>query len=364
MEGPRAPAEQEFPQILHFLDQNLRGKEGWSIAAEYPLALTHSNIHNMRIITEADQVLSHAVVRPIITKTPFGLFKVGAIGSVVTSSQHRNRGLSQKILHDCLQAAEDQLCDFAILWTSLYDFYRKLGFELAGSEISVRIEKELTVAGPPLRMIETNQVSAEAIHRLFMQHTVCSVRTIDDIQKYLQIPNARIYTAWDDRNRLQAYAVEGKGVDLKGYIHEWGGGVSKLLPLFAHIRKTQGQSITVIVPAHSHGLLRAFNEHDLAPHSGYLGMIKLLHPQLLFNKIKRHARAIGISDLQLEHQNGVFYFGAGDSSYSTESENEMVRLLFGPNQASDLVAGLDAHTRDVLERLLPIPMWVWGWDSI
>ncbi len=75
------------------------------------------------------------------------------------------------------------------------------------------------------------KVDPEAILRLYSQHTTGSVRTVEDIRKFLTIPNTRVFTAWDEKNVLQAYAVEGKGADLEGYIHEWGGGVSKLLPL-------------------------------------------------------------------------------------------------------------------------------------
>ena len=69
-------------------------------------------------------------------KTPVGLFKVGALGSVVTSTDHRNQGLSTLTIESCLNAARQQGCEFAILWTNLYEFYRKIGFELAGSEMS------------------------------------------------------------------------------------------------------------------------------------------------------------------------------------------------------------------------------------
>lgn len=363
MDGPRAPLDAEFPTVVDFLDRNLRPGAGWSIRAEYPVALSHQNIGNIRIIKDNDEVLSHAVMRPLIIKSPVGLFKAAGVGSVVTSSQHRNRGLSRTIIENCLQAAREHGCEFAVLWTNLYDFYRKMGFELAGSETSVVIEKELEVAANGLKILDTNKVAADSIHRLYAQHTVISLRTLSETQQYLQIPNTRVYTAWDASGALQAYAIEGKGSDLDGYIHEWGGSVPALLALFAHARKSQKRAITVIVPAHSQNLLRQLKSHPVVVNEGFLGMVKILNHASLYSKIKRYARNIGVSDFVLERQGELTYLGAGESIFKTDSDADVIRLLFGPYKASQ-IHGFDTKTSETLEAVLPIPMWIWGWDSV
>lgn len=362
MEGPRPPHESEFPSVVKFLDTELRPKEGWSIASEYPLAFSEANLNNIRIITDQNQVLSHAVMRPIIIKSPAGLFKVAGIGSVVTSSERRNEGLSSKTIESCLEAARAHGCDFAILWTNIYDFYRKFGFELAGSERSALIDRELNIQDSKLKILESGKVSPEAIHRVYNQHTVMSLRTVDETRKFLQIPNSRVYTAWDSTGQLKAYAIEGKGADLSGYIHEWGGGVSALLPLFAHIRKTQNRPITVILPSHSENLIRSLRENGISINEGFLGMIKILNTKNLFAKVKRHSRHLGIADFVLDQQNGKFFIGTKDQIFQTESEQDIVRLIFGPHKASQIHDfGPGAET---LERVLPLDMWIWGWDSI
>ena len=362
MEGPRPPHESELPNVVKFLDSELRPSEGWSIKSEYPLAFSEANLNNIRIITDHDQVLSHAVIRPMILKAPAGLFKVAGLGSVVTSSDRRNEGLSSKTIESCLDAARAHGCDFAILWTNIYDFYRRFGFELGGSELSALIDRDLPVTDEGLKIIEGNKIAAEAIHRLYNQHTVISLRTSEETRKYLQIPNSRVYTAWDTSGQLKAYAIEGKGADLNGYIHEWGGGVSALMPLFAHIRKTQGRPITVIVPGHSQNLIRTFQSHGIALNQGYLGMIKILNHKNLFAKLKRHSRHLGIADFILDQQDGRFFIGTKEQIFVTESEHDIVRLVFGPQKASQIHDfGPGSAT---LETVLPLQMWMWGWDSI
>ncbi len=366
MEGPRCPRETEYPQVLDFLHQELRPTSTWSLANEYPTALSLGNIHNIRIITEKSgekKVLSHAVLKPLIIRTPMAVLKVAAIGSVVTGSEHRNQGLGRKILDDCLAEAQRQECDIAMLWTDLYDFYQKMDFELAGTEMSFVIEKEFTApSAQSLKFLKTLQISAEAILRLYSQHTVTSVRTTEDIRKFLQIPQAMVYSAWDANNQLVAYAVEGKGADLKGYVHEWGGSVSNVISLFSFIRRDRQTSVTVISPSHSTNLIQKLKSIEgVVANQGFLGMIKLISHDQIFQKIKRAARSLGMNDFVLEKRDGVVYMGLAQDVISISDDRAMVRILFGPE--IDLPF-MKPETQSKLSQFLPLPLWVWGWDSI
>ncbi len=283
MEGPRAPSEHELPRVVEFLNKHLRPESAWSITSEYPLALTELNRANIRVILGDNEVLSHAVLKPLYVRGPAGLIKAATIGSVVTSTQHRNQGLSQKILHDCLETSRALSCDIAVLWTNLHDFYRKMGFELAGTEVSIVLEKDLPPITSTHRFMEGAQVSPDALLRLYNSHTVNSLRTADDIQRSLQIPNSRVYTLWDNNNNLLAYAIEGKGADLSGYIHEWGGSVSKIFHLLGLIRShSKHERLTLIAPKHSQGLLRRTQELEIPTQDGFLAMIKLVQAKQLF----------------------------------------------------------------------------------
>lgn len=360
MEGPRAPRETEWPGILKFLDQQLRPQQKWSIASEYPTALSRSNLHNVRVITDQERVLSHAVLKPMVIKTPLLIYKVAAIGSVVTDEAARGQGLSSRILESCLQEARLQECDFAILWTNLYDFYRRLGFELAGFEESVVIEREFEGPALDLRFMKGAQVAPEAILRLYSQHSVGSARTAEEVRKFLQIPNSTVHTAWDASGQLMAYAVEGKGADLTDYVHEWGGGVAPLLALFSHLRRTKSRPFTIISPNHSVNLLTAIQSKPVTITQGFLGMIKLLETEKFFAKIQRAARSLSIPDLVLRTRDGGFEFGLGAETRFIGDEKELVRTLFGPGEGT----AFEPTTQEKIDRLFPLPLWFWGWDSI
>src|SRR5690606_38318025 len=104
--------------------------------------------------------------------------------------------------------------------------------ELAGSEIHLKITERFQ---PPqwseFKIIKGTQIDPQAIMRLYSLHRVATLRKASDFQAHIQIPNSRIYTSWNSDGSLAAYAVEGKGADLDGYIHEWGGGVRALSAL-------------------------------------------------------------------------------------------------------------------------------------
>lgn len=364
MEGPRSPYIAEYDSLLRFLNQNLRAQNGWSILDEYPTALGQHNLGNIRIIKEKDEILSHAVLKINIIKTPIGIFKVAAIGSVVTHNNFRNQGLSQKIIENCLISAKEQGCDFAILWTNLFDFYRKFGFELAGSELSYVIDKDLAIPPSDVKILKGAKIDAEALLRLYSQHTVSSIRTFDEVKKYLSIPNSNVYTAWSHEGQLQAYIVEGKGADLGGYIHEWGGGVSHLLALVNYAFKDQKRPLTMIVPQHSVNLVTKLRSLKLREVPGFLGMIKIITPNSLFGKITRAAKSEhGNPDFILEKKDNSFLIGSGETMFKTDSESDIVRLIFGPQKPSE-IHKFDPKTLATLEKIVPVPMWIWGWDSV
>ena len=360
---PRALKSHEMDSAIEFLNKNLRDKTNWSIENEYPLAIGPHNKENMFVIKDENSIISHALAKYLVLKTPLGLIKVATIGSVVTNESFRNQGYSQKVLKSCLDKATQDHCDLAILWTDLYDFYRQLGFELAGSEYSYRLDTPLPQENTQLKYIKGSSISAEALLKVFSQHTVSSVRSLEDIRKFLKIPNSNVYSAWDTSGQLKAYAIEGKGADLTGYIHEWGGSVTDLLSLLRFMQDHQKNKLTLIASHHNQGLVRKLESLGLNHHSGYLGMIKLLKPDALFKKVTQLAQGVTHKNFYIKAQGEKFIFGVDNKSYETNNEQDIVQILFGPQKASDLF-NFDEKTKDVMEAVFPLPLWIWGWDSV
>ncbi len=361
----RAPTPEEYNDLVKFLDQQLRPENKWSITNEYPTALTQENIHNLRIISEGSEFLSHAALKPHIIKTPAAIFKAAAIGSVVTNDKFRNQGHSRTVLNDCIELARKQDCDFAILWTNLYEFYQKIGFALAGYEISLVIDSNFKVQrDSQYKILKSPNVDPMALHKLMSQHTVSTFRNPDEVRKYLNIPNSNVYTLWEPNGTLGAYCVEGKGADLSGYVHEWGGSVSKIVQLLKHIQDDQKRNITIIAPQHSQNLIQECVNLGASKSEGFLGMIKLVNEEAFFKKIHRHARIdLGISNLVLEKSNDEYRIGTTEQHLSSPDPVDIIPLIFGPRHFSD-VKGFNSASVQTLEKIFPLPLWLGGWDSI
>jgi hypothetical protein len=83
----------------------------------------------------------------------------------------------------------------------------------------------------------------------------------------------------------------------------------------------------------------------------------------LFGKIKRAFRAEGVADIVLEKNKDHFLFGIGTDLFTITNETDMTNLLFGPVDVQRLDM-MTERTRNQLAKLLPLPMWIWGWDSV
>lgn len=363
MQGPRSPETHEWPQVVDFLNVNLRQNKSWTITSEYPTALSANNIHNMSIITEDEKIISHAVLKTFVVKTPHAIFKVGAIGSVITAPDHRQKGHSRKNIENCIALAQKQECDLVILWTDQFDFYRKLGFELAGFDYSYIYENPGTIQNKKLRFVSGNNVDPNALQKLYSQHTVHAVRSTEDFRNFLKIPNSNVFTAWDQNNQLVGYAVEGKGLDLINYIHEWAGQVDALLDLFQYIRTQKNDVITVMVPAHSQNLRNKISQAAGISHQGFLGMLKIVNKEALLSKVKKAFKEEGFDKIVLEQQNEKLVFGFGTDLYTLEKDSDLLQMIFGPMNVNALDF-VSTDSKQKLSAVLPMPLWIWGWDSI
>lgn len=364
MEGPRAPHATEYQNIIRFLDESLRPQSNWSIANEYPTTFSPENQRNIRVICEGGTVVSHAVWKPLLIRSPQAVYKFAEIGSVVTKEGHRKQGLSQKILESCIEAAKQEDCDFAILWTDLYDFYRKLGFELAGSEICAVIDSPLLdTKNPKFSIREGNNVDPEALLRVFQKHTVSTVRSPAEMKKYLAIPNSRVYTSWAQDGSLAAYIVEGKGADLQAYIHEWGGGLEALEDLISHVSRQQNRQLFWLIPRHSQNLVRSLEAKGVSTHHGLLGMIKLLNPERFAMKVQKYLQsALKREDIQITSENKLIVVKTKHSKISFQ-EQEFCQYVFGP-KVPQVATLMDQQDFGPISSVLPMPLWIWGWDSI
>lgn len=364
MEGPRKPNPEELPHLSSFFNQQVPIQGNWSYFDEYPQVFHQRNRDNLRIIVNENEIIAHGATKNTVIKTPFHIFQITVLGSIFTHKDYRHQGHSRKIIESCIEHAKQSGSELMILWTDLVNFYQKFGFELAGTEISAELGDgfNFNEMSPGLQIKKNIKIDPQLILKIYQSHSVFSHRTVEDIKQLMTIPQARIYSAWNAQGVLQAFAVEGKGSDLQGYVHEWGGSVSALMPLFAQMKKDMGK-VMVMCPKHAQNLTRKLESHGAKLHEGVLGMIKIINPKVFTKKIKRASRLKGLSDFVFDYRDGVYYFGRGDDVFQTPDDADIIRLAFGPLKASQ-IHDFPPQVKEVFEKVFPIPFWIWGWDSI
>lgn len=359
----KSPSKLELNKVISFLNSQLRAEVDWSMDKEYPIAFSGFNINNIKFIEDEGKILSHALLKYLMIKTPAGIFKTAIIGSVVTDKDHQRKGLAKKLVEELIAKATADNCDICLLWSDLDKFYTDLGFELAGSEEHVQIKSKATpeALNPDYRFSDDPKVNAEPIQKLFSKHLVGSLRSNKEIDSYLKIPRSNVFSLWSNTNELLAYAIQGRGVDLKNVIHEWGGGVEHLTQLFSHILKKQ-KAVEVITSSTAINLVKNLKDTFEAKHTTRtLGYIKILNIQSIHSKILRWARIQGEYHLQTFNQGSDIFIRYKSKNYQLPNEQALTRLVWGPINP-DILNNIDDELKASLLSVFPLPLWVWGWD--
>ncbi|MCJ8278003.1 MAG: hypothetical protein MJK18_14270, partial [Bdellovibrionales bacterium] len=74
-------------------------------------------------------------------------------------------------------------------------------------------------------------------------------------------------------------------------------------------------------------------------------------------------RTMGYDAFIFDYRDGIYYFGYEDEVYQTDSDQDIVRLVYGPLSPEQIHA-FNPSSLEALIEIFQIPFWVWGWDSI
>ena len=243
----RETRHDDIPALGRLLDDVFRRSKGihdQSQLTDFPLVFAPDNYSNSRVIVEDGRIVSHAALWPRELFVAGERWKAAVIVSVATEPEYRRRGLAAALMQSLQSTLDANGFDFAILWTSVPDFYRKLGWELVTPPGTIAtIDSE--IIDPPAGNIANDEFSVAAfdpvrhlgdVSAIHQQENVRFTRSGDQAKKLLTLPKIQVWVATRD-GKVVAYLVHGQACNKRGLI-EYGGSAEGVSYLVRHVSQS------------------------------------------------------------------------------------------------------------------------------
>ena len=343
-----------------------------SIAGDYPFIYNEDNLGNIMIVKDGDRVVATVAIWTNDIQVGLARLKVGGINCVATRSGYRGRGLATLVMRAAHQRLGELRCQVGRLTTNISKWYRRLGWEFAGSKCYFDFNHSNVDLLPQLPidvMIECTPCPFEdetlqALLELHHGDRLGGVRTVALTRTLFKSGNspraradARIVMA-RRRDTAVAYLI-----DRGGTITEWGGKaeiVSGLLrawfeqdvgrpaldrELDAQTRVAGSERMTMIAPRAGHPLINGLEPLSLPCRYEYWGMLYILDPRGTLD-------AFGLHDITVHESDGRFTLTRGRAQV-TVNRPQLAKLLFGPERISDFAGDV-----------LPVTFWQWPLEHV
>jgi GNAT superfamily N-acetyltransferase len=372
--------KQTSPGAELLMDTVLR--DGESIRSEYPLVF-EDQFSGSVVSLEEDGVTCSSC--SLLTRDfMIGNHKVrgGLIGSVVTDPDFRGRGLGTQLLIQAEAELQIKGCAFALLWAETPNWYLDRGYGPMGAEHTFLITRDVADSLPALHHVRTMEAGDEqAIHDCYMQHEVRVNRSFEETSALLQCPDMLVLVCMRN-DKVVAYACMGRGRDLQGAVHEWGGethDVMGLLRTFLEVAFPEGRPFETIVdpdtgnevPVAENILLMAPpNASDLGLRLQSLGVQSMQSMLGLGKILDRNAAAMLLDDVlgdlgsvEVVESSARPFRIVGEAQSAELDDEGLFALLFGVTEVRQDVLNF-LRTFGLEGAQLPLEPFAWGLDSI
>lgn len=269
--------ESSAPDAEALMGLVLRGNPR-ALAPEYPLVFGEGAPGELLVLRDEDGTPLSACATLLREWEVSGRrFRAGLIGSVATDASCRGIGLGARLLEGALAHLRERGCLFAMLWADEPGFYERRGFVRFGSERNHVLDPH--VVGIPeglegrVRPFEPGDLAR--VHELHAAHSQRIERTQEELRQLLAIPGMTILVH-EQAGEVDGYACAGKGGDLQGVVHDWGGAPGVVLSL-AHAHATAlDHPVVVLGPEPGSPHSSFFEQAGMFASTGILGMGVLL----------------------------------------------------------------------------------------
>jgi GNAT superfamily N-acetyltransferase len=245
---PKEPIH--FQQRNKLLQECLRPDAlPFPIEHEYPIVLAPEGLSYSYCHDLQNQICSHANLWPRKVMNALGQdqFLIGLVGNVATDPRFRGHGHMRSLLTTVEEIAQEKQLQALFLWSDLSSFYQNLGFVSVGQEYHFHFlessspRKARTAAR--LSRMNLQGITDDFLMQMLAlrpEVTMLLERSLAEFRLMLEIPWIDLYVAYEAGD-VAAFAIQGKGYDMMGVIHEWGcTDADFLLDLVHFVRRDKG----------------------------------------------------------------------------------------------------------------------------
>ncbi len=359
----RAVEPGERRALIEWLDDGLRDGRRGRLVAEYPFSLNRSETGAHRAVFEGDRPVAHAMWHVAESRARGRGVPLGMIGLVYTDPAFRGRGLARACIDSCVEELRRRGAPLAALWSDRHDFYRRLGFQVAGRETFYGVDSELCRRArggarplPALGLAQPGDFGA--LESLYAAKPVRASRPPGALAALATGPDTRLVVA-RKRGRPVAYAALGRGDDFPDVVHEWAGDPEAVLACLESLCG-EGRAIGWLCGPLDEDPAPALRRAGARGQQGAFALTRLLDVGELWWLIA--PRPCG--QVRFE-QCGEKVALSGSRGRAALAAPEALELLLGAGTLPPPAAGIfTPEERDALAQTLPWPLYVWGFDSI
>lgn len=323
IEGPRGCLKEELGELLVFLNNIFKPSldENINVGLEYSHVITSAmnNSENLRIIKYDREIVSHVGIYPVYVKIDDLELKVGAIFGVATHPNYRGRGFAKVLLRDAVERMIKENYDVSILWTGIPEFYRKLGWEYAGSKTVFHFNNSNIEILPNYSNLEIKRVE-----------------DVNDLKTVVNLHNELNGVIWDEnaakllisRQAVEAFLAfknESKSyVAMRGSkVIDFSGDPNLTLALIRQIFLTKKlETIELQVPSNSK-IKSTLTYFGIPFDESYVGMIRII-------SLSKFKDIFAMCGLNVERVNDVHYLVKQCIETQELDEKQLTKLIFGP----------------------------------
>lgn len=194
-------------------------------------------------IVDGDELLSFCATRVVSVHGADATFGVCMLGSVATAPKRRGHGLASAVLQHAL-AANAAAAAHTLLWAEQDRLYARAGFVPGPTETCLVVARRPNPPTAGVRLLVVGDHAAA--HRLHQRKPMRVERDLPTMSALLTTPGMTALGLERD-GQLVAYACCGKGADLQGHWHEFGGDDADVAALLQAGMHHLGQTDAIVL---------------------------------------------------------------------------------------------------------------------